>query len=49
MFKKYVISYDSDISVGLNVECADIDGDGDLDLVTTGKYGGPVILENKLK
>jgi hypothetical protein len=27
----------------------DLDGDGDLDLVTTGKYGGPVILENKLK
>jgi hypothetical protein len=26
----------------------DIDKDGDLDLVTTGKWGGPVIFENKL-
>lgn len=48
-FRKYVVSYDSDVGVGLNVECVDMDGDGDLDLVTTGKWGGPVIFENKLK
>lgn len=45
-FQKHVISYDEGISVGLNVEAVDIDGDGDLDLVTTGKWGGPVWLEN---
>lgn len=49
VFRKYVVSFDADVSVGLNVECVDMDGDGDLDLVTTGKWGGPVILENKLK
>ncbi|MGN0851759.1 MAG: FG-GAP-like repeat-containing protein [Kiritimatiellia bacterium] len=49
VFRKYVVSFDSDIGVGLNVECVDMDGDGDLDLVTTGKWGGPVIFENKTK
>ncbi|MBR4170881.1 MAG: VCBS repeat-containing protein [Kiritimatiellae bacterium] len=46
VFQKHVISYDEGISVGLNVEGVDIDGDGDIDLVTTGKWGGPVWLEN---
>jgi hypothetical protein len=27
----------------------DIDSDGDVDLVTTGKWGGPVIFENMTK
>ena len=49
VFKKYVVSYDAGIGVGLNVELADMDGDGDVDIVTTGKWGGPVILESKLK
>lgn len=48
-FRKYVVSWDADVSVGLNVVCVDMDGDGDLDLVTTGKWGGPVIFENKTK
>jgi len=46
---KHVISYDQGIGVGLNIPVADIDGDGDMDLVVTGKWGGPVWFENKLK
>ena len=30
----------------MNIVPVDIDGDGDVDLVTTGKWGGPVIFEN---
>lgn len=48
-FKKYAISLHEGFGVGVNLECADIDGDGDLDIVATGKFGGPVIFENKLK
>lgn len=49
VFRKHVISYDEGIGAGLNIIAVDIDKDGDLDLVTTGKWGGPVIFENKLK
>ena len=48
VFRKHVITYDEGISAGLNTVAADIDGDGDLDLVTTGKWGGPVLLENRM-
>ena len=48
-FRKYVVDWDSDVGAGLNIECRDMDGDGDVDLVTTGKWGGPVIFENKTK
>ncbi len=48
VFSKYVISYDEGLSVGINIVPADIDGDGDLDLVTTGKWGGPALLENRM-
>ncbi len=46
---KHVISYDEGISAALNIPVADMDGDGDVDLVVTGKWGGPVYFENKLK
>ena len=48
IFRKHVITFDEGIGAGLNIETADIDGDGDLDLVTTGKWGGPVFFENRM-
>jgi hypothetical protein len=47
LFRKQVISYDEGIGAGMNIVAIDIDNDGDLDLVTTGKWGGPVLFENQ--
>ena len=46
---QHVISYGQGIGSALNAAVADMDGDGDLDIVVTGKWGGPVYFENKLK
>jgi len=46
---KHVISYNEGIGSGLNIIAADLDGDGDLDIIVTGKWGGPVWFENTLK
>jgi hypothetical protein len=43
---KHVISYGKGIGAGLNIPVVDLDGDGDLDIVVTGKWGGPVYFEN---
>jgi hypothetical protein len=46
---KQVISYDEGIGSGVNLCVVDLDADGDLDVVVTGKWGGPVWFENKRK
>ncbi|MHC4753270.1 MAG: FG-GAP repeat domain-containing protein [Planctomycetota bacterium] len=46
---KHVISYDEGIGSGLNIPVVDLDGDGDLDIVVTGKWAGPVFFENTTK
>ena len=48
VFRKHVITYDEGIGAGLNIVPVDIDGDGDIDLVTTGKWGGPMLFENRM-
>ena len=46
---KHVISFDEGIGSGVNLCAVDLDGDGDMDVVVTGKWGGPVWFENKRK
>ncbi|MHC4743152.1 MAG: FG-GAP repeat domain-containing protein [Planctomycetota bacterium] len=46
---RHVISYDKGIGSGLEIPVADMDADGDLDIVVTGKFAGPILFENKLK
>lgn len=46
---KHVISFDQGIGSGVNLCAVDLDQDGDVDVVVTGKWGGPVWFENKRK
>jgi len=46
---RHAISYDEGIGSGMNVWLVDMDQDGDLDVVTTGKWGGPALFENTRK
>jgi len=46
---KHIVSYNEGVGSGLSIAVADLDGDGDLDIVVTGKWGGPVWFENTLK
>lgn len=47
-WQKHTISFNQRIGAGMNVPIADLDHDGDLDVVVTGKWGGPVWFENRL-
>ncbi len=46
---RHDISFAEGIGSGLSIPVIDLDGDGDLDIVVTGKWGGPVWFENKLR
>ncbi|MHC4355027.1 MAG: FG-GAP-like repeat-containing protein [Planctomycetota bacterium] len=46
---QHVISRGEQIGSSLSIPVLDIDGDGDLDVVVTGKWGGPVLFENTTK
>ena len=48
-FQRFAVDESGEYGAGLNTVAADVDGDGDVDLVTTGKWGGPVIFENQLR
>jgi len=45
-WEKHIVTYDEGIGAGMNIVAVDLNGNGRLDLVTTGKYGGPVWFEN---
>lgn len=46
---KHTVTYNEGVGSGMNITVADLDGDGDLDIVVTGKWGGPAWFENTLK
>ncbi len=49
VWTKHVITFNEGVGAGLNIVAVDLTGSGRLDIVTTGKYGGPVWFENKGK
>ncbi len=44
---RHAVSEDQGIGAGMNIPLVDMDGDGDIDVVVTGKWGGPVWFENR--
>ncbi len=49
VWTRHTISHGEGIGSGMNIPVVDLDADGDLDVVVTGKFGGPVWFENKTK
>jgi hypothetical protein len=47
VWTKHVITYNEGIGAGMNIVVVDLTGSGRLDIVTTGKFGGPVWFENQ--
>lgn len=46
-WQKHVISFDEGIGAGLAIWTGDFRGSGKIDIIVTGKFGGPVWFENK--
>ncbi len=46
-WEKHVVTYNEGVGAGMNLIVVDLNGDGRPDIVTTGKYGGPLWFENQ--
>jgi hypothetical protein len=44
---RHPISVGQGIGSGMSIPVVDLDADGDLDIVVTGKFAGPVWFENR--
>ena len=47
VWTRHPLTYGEGIGSGVDLCVADLDGDADVDIVVTGKWGGPVWFENR--
>ena len=47
VWTKHAITYNEGVGSGMNIVAVDLTGSGRIDIVTTGKFGGPVWFENR--
>ena len=47
VWRKHSITYKEGVGSGMNIVAVDLTGSGRIDIVTTGKFGGPVWFENQ--